>query len=335
MRTDQYDTHRLCEILGTEVVIAERRGYRPSDIDCLMPGDIIPAHDPSCPFCPGNEGINCHVITRVGEIVRSNGKTDLDWVARLVTNQHGVLDKSGKREYGVTDVLIFSRYHNWKLENDPIGFAVGLEMVKTRLGMSRRDKHLRQALFFVNSPDKCSGASLVHPHAQIYTMGRLFPDTERILARNRFQGCRYCRMMEKSERIIAQSNHFVATCPNAGIEGEVWVLPKEHIASIEEIDQAQIRELGQLACETLMRVRLVMGDVPYNVGMLSPPFRVTLKSPRQCGNKWHMMLRITPRRNTGGLELYSGLQISAIDPEKYLAALRAPDLTKVKAALAP
>ena len=128
------------------VIYAPVRGQRPHDHPFAGRGrSPSPPHEPTCPFCPGNE----HMLTSI--LAEWPGRGDGHWQARVVPNRYPVLSSEGStarsREgiyvtmqgYGHHEVIIESPRHD-----DDIA-TMSSDEVLTLLGAyHQRFLHLRQ-----------------------------------------------------------------------------------------------------------------------------------------------------------------------------------------------
>jgi UDPglucose--hexose-1-phosphate uridylyltransferase len=72
------------------VIIATERARRPDEfIRVKKAVDTVPAFDPGCPFCPGNESMSAAETYRVAD---SEG-----WQVRVVENKFPALSREGDR----------------------------------------------------------------------------------------------------------------------------------------------------------------------------------------------------------------------------------------------
>jgi len=172
-----------------------------------------------------------------------------------------------------------------------------------------------------------AGASVPHPHSQIFAIPIIPPDVSRSLvgAVNYFQKnrrCVHCDMLKwetkKKERIIYQNDSFTALAPYASkVAYEVRIFPKKHEARFEMVDQEQKSDLAEAMRAVFSRIYKNLKNPDYNFFIHTAP-------PKESGKShyhWHM--EILPRVAVwGGLELGAGIEVVKISPEETAKLLR-------------
>jgi UDPglucose--hexose-1-phosphate uridylyltransferase len=165
---------------------------------------------------------------------------------------------------------------------------------------------------------RTAGASLEHPHSQLFaTAGR----PERVQAeldRLAGDGCAACAMVAAERdrpRVVERAGGLLTLCPWASSAPfEALLLPERHQARLEEAgdDPTTAAALRGL----LARLKgAASARAPYNLVLHSAP-------PGVEDFHWH--LHLLPRLTTfGGFELGTGIVINVVDPDRAAEALRA------------
>ena len=159
------------------VIIAKGRSGRPSDLARgSEPQARLPAFDPNCPFCPGNEAQTPPEVfaLRDGGLRNSPG-----WSVRVVPNKFAALRPGGsdvlrsegiysaRDGFGAHEVIIESPDHHKDLwEMDTAHVEGVIEAYRQRYLAFEVAESLRHVLIFRNHGAK-AGTSLVHPHTQL------------------------------------------------------------------------------------------------------------------------------------------------------------------------
>jgi UDPglucose--hexose-1-phosphate uridylyltransferase len=182
---------------------------------------------------------------------------------------------------------------------------------------AHRDRELGAVLIIVNQ-GRTAGASLEHPHSQVFaTVGR--PD--RVVAElDRLTGdaCAACATVaaeRDGSRLVGRTGDLLTICPWASAAPfEALLLPQQHRSRFE--DGPDDLAVATALRELLRRFRGVAGShAPYNLVLHSAP-------PGVEDFHWH--LHLFPRLTTyGGFELGTGVVINVVDPDRAAAALRA------------
>ena len=121
------------------------------------------------------------------------------------------------------------------------------------------------------------------------------------------------------ERIVAQTERFVALCPYASrFAYEVWIVPRRHQPRYEDIEPGEIGELSRLVREMIGCIERTIGQVAYNYFLHTQPFDM----PAYDHYHWH--IEIIPRlTKVAGFEWSTGCFINPYAPESAAAHLRA------------
>ena len=314
------------------VIIASHRAKRPNEF--AQPGTRktppLPAHDPACPFCPGNEGPD--------ELFRLAGD-DQEWRLRVVTNKYPALSPHGQRDrtidgiyrampaVGRHEVIIEHRDHHLATAQlAPDEIASILQVYRSRYATVRKDPRIEAIIIFKNHGER-AGTSLRHPHSQLAATP-IVPNEIRRRAEEavRFYDdtgeCIFCHTLRQElaarERIIVEREHVVAFVPYAAISPfHIWVFPRRHTSSFEQIRDVEITDLAHV-------LRLVLAKLHYGLG--DPDYNYVVRSiPTYDGQTsyFHWYLSIIPRvSRTAGFELGSGMFINPTRPEESAHFLR-------------
>jgi UDPglucose--hexose-1-phosphate uridylyltransferase len=314
------------------VIIAKERARRPDEfVRARKETDDIPAFDPRCPFCPGNEAMSAAETYRVED---SEG-----WRVRVIGNKYPALSQEGdriRRIDGVFRSMSGVGFHEVVVENrrhdlSPALYTVDqmktvLEAYRQRYVQMRNDPRVEAIIIFKNHGES-AGTSLVHPHSQIAatpivpTQIRHRMD-EAIRFFDETGECVFCTTLRREladrARIIARTDSFVAFIPYAALSPfHLWIFPTRHSSSFEETGEDEITDLAST-------LRTVLGKLYY--GLNDPDYNFSIRSiPAREGQReyFHWYLTIIPRIvRTAGFEIGSGMYINTTLPEESAAFLR-------------
>jgi UDPglucose--hexose-1-phosphate uridylyltransferase len=315
------------------VVIASDRTKRPDDYveaqTPVIPKDQ-PAHDPTCPFCPGNEELDL-------EVARTPSADP--WQTRVVYNKYPALSTEGKLSrtfngvhrlitgVGHHEVVIDHPLHNTTLAlMTPQDIKAVLETFYERGWSIRSDSRIEQIIYFKNHGER-AGASLKHPHSQIIGLPVVPTDIRHRIeeARRYFDDngeCVFCVMMrdelEKKARLVTQSEHFVAFVLYAAPSPfHTWIVPRQHSVSFLYSQSDQLEDLASILQDVMRRLFIGLQDPAYNLIIRSAPVK-------EISNDYlHWYVTVVPRvSRTAGFELGSGMFINPSLPEECAAFLR-------------
>ncbi|MFA5356521.1 MAG: galactose-1-phosphate uridylyltransferase [Candidatus Omnitrophota bacterium] len=291
----------------------------------------------TCPFCPGNETMTPPEI----EVFRdpSTQPNTPGWQVRVVSNKfpalqiEGELDRRGLGIYdisngiGAHEVLIDSPYHNKDL-TDLLDHEIEqvITMACRRSLDLAKDKRFKYILIFKNF-GASAGASLEHPHTQIIALPMVPKNVMEELkgSKNYYEyreRCLFCDIIKQElrekERVILENKNFLAFCPYVSrFPFETWIIPKKHNSYFCHMQIDEIPDLASILKQTLIRLKKVFSNLPYNFVLHSAP--VTNEDGIEYYH-WHieMMPKLT---RVAGFEWGSGFYIVLTPPElaaKYL-----------------
>jgi len=313
---------------GCWVAITVGRAARPE----AFLADAGPVRGPlGCPFCAGNE----HMTPPEVWADREPG-SDPDgpgWRVRVVPNKFpafaGPPNPSGPGQNGglyramptagVHEVVIHSPDHTATLADLPEPALVRVLAAWRQRLASHRGGPFGAVVVIVNQ-GRTAGASLEHPHSQVFaTAGR----PERVKAeldRLAGSGCAACALVDAERdgpRVVDRSGGLLTVCPWASAAPfEALVLPERHRPRFDEAAGGTDPALAAALRGLLRRLPgAAAARAPYNLVLHSAP-------PGTDDFHWH--LHLLPRLTTyGGFELGTGIVINVVDPDRAAAALRA------------
>lgn len=325
---------RFDETTGDWVVFAPSRNRRPHHAPALpMTTAGTSTSTSNCPFCPGNERLTPPEIY-------AERPNDGDWSVRVVPNKFPALriEEADRRQSdqfgfqsmggcGAHEVIIESPNHSVLLSDQPEGqIERVLHAAQVRYLDLMQDHRFQSVIIFKNHGER-AGTSLEHPHWQLIATPvvphqlRLKHD-EAAQFFDRTGCCLYCviadRELAARERIILQSDHFVAICPYASRSPfETWILPRRHQSSFGAAQPYELTALAQTLKIMLSSLCKVLENPDFNLAIDT--------APRGDEDKeyflWH--IRIVPRLSTpAGFEMGSGMSINTVLPEEASKFLR-------------
>ncbi len=314
------------------VIIATERAKRPDQFGHNSKPEIdVPDFEATCPFCPGNEAMAAHERFSY----RENGI----WQLRVVPNKFPALAETGEslrkikgiftsmNGIGIHDVVIEHQRHNATLTD--ISQEELLRIFKAyveRYKQIKEDPRIESILIFRNH-GKSAGTSLIHPHSQIVALP-VVPHQirDRMDTAMRYFDthgeCIFCKTMQEElasgARILLETPHFVSFIPYAALSPfHIWIFPKRHESSFDNISQEELVDLG-INLQTVLK--------KLKKGLQNPDYNITIRPiPTHDRNSeyYHWYLAIVPRLTVAaGFELGSGMYISPAIPEESAKYLR-------------
>ena len=293
---------------GAWTVIAPRRGARPHDAT---------HHDTAgadCPFCEGHEGLT---PPEVDAFRPGGGAPDTPgWTVRVVPNKFPVFE-------GGHEVVVHSPRHDRPLYAQPLAeVADVVAMYQRRIAALCAGG--AAAVTVILNHGRAAGASLAHPHSQIFATPIVPPvlvDELEQFARYqvKYARCLLCDMLaailDEGSRVVFDEP-LVAWTPDASRwPYELRLAPRAHQADFLDADPAAVAAAFKRA---LTAVAAATADAPLNAWLHTVPCAAPGDGP-----PFHWHLEIAPRLTTAaGFELGTGIGVDPVDPREAAARLR-------------
>ncbi len=319
------------------IIVAPERALKAEQFVNIEKRPKLPAHDPNCVFCTGNEyrtPPEVFAIREEGTLPDTPG-----WLLRVIPNKFPAVTPEGStnrrvdRIYrsmdglGHHEVVDETPMHDFTLGTMPIQTVERIIRVyRERYMELMKDNRIAMVIIFRNQGEK-AGASQPHPHSQIIAIP-IVP----LWVRNRTDRARYyydengkcifCKILfeelMESERVVIDESSFLVFEPYAS-KGpfETWILPKRHSASFGSITDEEVAELSGVVSRLMKKFHEGLGDPDYNLIIHSAP-KEDAYAPY-----YHWYIELRPHLTTpAGFEMGSGIYINIALPEKTAAILR-------------
>lgn len=318
-------------ITGDWVVIAPERAKRPQDF--VIPKSVTVSDKKKCPFCIDSEGYNSNEKIR-GTATKNVYVIENKYPAFVDKEDESSLrsfypEKGFYRErpsVGKHEVVVL-KDHDTPLPHLTNEVAIELfEVIRDRY-ISIHEKQDVASIMPIYNHGAESGASIDHPHAQIFASGVIANTVGKEMAgANRYYGingnCVFCdtiqhELKEKS-RVVYQNKNFLATTFYAArFPFETWIYPKNHESEFEKTSKESMKDFVDCLMETLRKLDKTLENPPFNL------YIHTLPTIEQNSESFHWHLEIIPRvSNFGGFELGSEVIIDVMAPEDAAEYLR-------------
>lgn len=289
------DDIRVDPLSGHHVIVVPDRQARPN-----LPGSGDPSGS-ACPFCVGGR--------------EAPDPYDVRWFP----NRWPSLGE------GRAEVVLFSPDHDASLGTlapEQVRRVVDLWADRTEALGARDD--VEYVLVFENR-GAAIGATIPHPHGQIYAFGEVPPTVIGEFARADARGaCTLCEA-NPGDRLVAHVGEWQAWIPAASAHPYGLVLaPRRHVGSLPEATDTVRQDLADLLGSVLGGLdRLFDEATPYMLWIHQRPAAAG-------GWPWaHLHVEIVPFRRAPGVnryvaaaELGSGIFINSVDPVTAATALR-------------
>ena len=307
---------------GSWTVIAPRRGARPHDGAARRDAaDDAPAAPPAeCPFCEGHEGLT---PPELDALRPAGGAPDTPgWTVRVVPNKYPVFA-------GGHEVIVHSPDHDRPLHTQPLAEVTDvIAMYQRRIAALCSGG--AAAVTVILNHGRAAGASLSHPHSQVFAT----PIVPPVLTSELEQFARYqvkygrCLLCDVLGATLDEGSRVVFDGPLVAITPEAsrWpyelrLAPRAHQADFLQADPRAVAGALQRA---LTALAAVTDDGPLNAWLHTTPCRA---ADGDAEPPFHWHFEIAPRLTTlAGFELGSGIGVDQLEPREAAVRLRAVSL---------
>lgn len=296
-------TLRRNALSGKWTAITAARGARPSDL-----GDSSAV----CPFCEGNESLTPPEL----DAFRHEGSAPdtPGWQVRVVPNKYPALAPPGGRH----EVIVHSPDHTNDLERLSLERVTDVvRMYQRRLAASEAAGDAAATIILNRGRE--AGASLAHPHSQLFGTPIVPPllqaERERFAAYERDEGgCLLCALWRRAHERLVFEDDLVAWTPDASRFGyELWLAPREHE---ESFGRAAAPVVAGALQRALRALDAVTGNSALNYWLHTAPF--------VDHRHYHWHIEIAPKTAVlAGFELGTDITVNVVDPLEAAALLRA------------
>lgn len=187
------------------------------------------------------------------------------------------------RSFGVCEVVVYTKDHNTALPGMPLKQIEKLIQmwIDRTVELSKHD--FVKYVFIFENRGKEVGASLPHPHGQIYAFPFLPKRIQvKIEAMEKWykekKQCAICQIvdneLEKEQRIVYETKSFIALVPfYARFPFEVHIYPKRHVSAIYEFSNEEQTDFAKmLKVVTSKYDKLFDQEFPYMMMFFQKPF---------------------------------------------------------------
>lgn len=239
----------------------------------------------------------------------------------------GLIDATPPAEgqaYGRCEVVVYSPQATGTLgdfSTDRV--ALILQAVGDRVAKILADPRISAVVPFENR-GAFIGATLPHPHGQIYALADLPPvfarQAEGFAALDRPL---HRMLASRTDLVVAEDAHCLTVCPEfSRYPYETWVVPKAHVANPLALDDAALSATARALRDQVRRFDALFGaETPYVMWHAVPPRGAE-------GWPWHVQFWPLQRgpgkwKYLASVEQITGLYLLDVPPEAAARTLRA------------
>lgn len=268
------------------------------------------------------------------------GKNDIKyWWVMIFPNKYPVVSYSNvcptQEKYGIYEKtdgvgfqeVVVTRDHNRhfaKMTKNEI--EVLIEAYVARFQALCNEECVEYVLI-IHNQGLASGASVPHPHSQIFAIPLVPPDVTSSIEGSRkyfhkYKKCVHCDMLyydlKEKRRVIFENKHFAIISPYASrVAFETRIYPKLHESRFEVIDVEQRQDLADAMKFIFSKFDKNLKKPDYNMVIHTAPPKA------RDAEHYHWHVEILPRVGIwGGLELGAGIEVVKVAPEEAAKILR-------------
>lgn len=285
---------------GRDVIVAAGRAARPTT---FASSNDDGASVGECPFCPGNESMTPPEVARVGR----GDAGEPGWQARAFPNLYPIVETH--------EVVVLAPDHRSFAQLDDDEAVAVLRLLRDRV-RTHLDAGHEYSVAIVNHL-RAAGASIAHPHAQVFALDRVPEAVAAAVARVRDAGVDLVvDDAGPEELVVAREGAVTVWCPHAS--ASPYQLRIAHTGTGARFDQADDDVVAAVAValrDALAGLRNALGDAPYNL--------VVYTAPRDA-TTFHWYVEVVPRISViAGFEQATGIFVNTVPPDQAAALLRA------------
>jgi UDPglucose--hexose-1-phosphate uridylyltransferase len=293
---------------GRDVIVAAGRAARPTT---FAVEDADDTGTTECPFCPGAEAKTPPEVARIG-----GGEPDgPGWSVRAFPNLYPIVEAH--------EVVVLAPDHRSFAALDDSEATAVLRVLRDRVHAHLAAGHV-YGVAIVNHL-KAAGASIAHPHAQVFALDVVPRAVEEAVTRVRAAGIDLVAADSASEELLVSRQHATTTwCPYASASPyQLRLAHDDAAARFDLTDDAVLDAVAITLRHALRRLRDALGDVPYNVVVHTAP-----RGSDAAAEHFHWYVEAIPRISVpAGFEQATGILVNTVPPDQAAETLRGVVLT--------
>lgn len=275
-----------------------------------------------------------------GMVRKTTDRENKDWRLVVLENKNPVVANKKKiskiNRHGLFSImegighadLVITRDHDKNFPKLAKREAVHvLEAMRDRYLMLSNEKNLAYISIFHNW-GPTAGASVYHPHYQMFAIPVLPPDIQHSLngsARyyKAHKTCVHCAMIQwekkQKKRIVFENDEAIAFAPFVSRNPfEMRVFPKHHQPYFENAFDEELAGVSEVLQNVLGLIEKKLDDPDYNFFIHTAPVR---EKNRYSHYHWHV--EIYPKLSRfGGFEFSTGIEVNIFDPDMVAKILK-------------
>ena len=321
---------RFDRLTGQWVLVSPARNSRPGGL-AVAAGSDTSAGEPVCPLCPGGPELPWPYDVAVFDNRFPSLSVDAPHVSGSVLSSSS----------GRCQVVVYTSDHHGTLASlSPAQLLRVLAVWRDRSAALWDEGH--QCVMAFENRGAAVGATLTHPHGQIFAVDHLPPTTVVKAAahhahREQEQTCLGCTLLDEdlaSTRLIAENDSFVAAVPYAARwPYEVQIRARRHgLGRLPHLTDVELRDLAAVLRASIDRLDGLFGfEMPLMMAVQEAP--ATFAGDAGGEPDWHLHIELLPPHRSAerlkvraSSETVLGLFINDTLPEESAMRLRSVEV---------
>lgn len=216
--------------------------------------------------------------------------------------------------YGFCELVVYTDEHNGRFYKLPIESIMDIFQAWNQATKEYSTKeNINYVLPFENYGIDV-GASLIHPHGQIYAFSivpeKINKEIERIIdyqkKNNECMSCTYIRTeIEQKERIIFEDDNLIVLIPYyARYAYDIYIYPKRHMNFLFQATQRELESFAQILRALIITLNTYFNkEISYSLSLIQAPLKKADKA------SFHMYFKLhTPQRNEKSLKILGAVE---------------------------
>ncbi len=262
-----------------------------------------------CPFCEGSEEVPIfEKIMRLPNKFPSLSQ-DLECQRYKVNDFHEKITG-----YGKCEVVVYTKNHEGKFSDLSNGEILSIfeNWIQATKEISS-DQHIKYILPFENY-GKDVGASLHHPHGQIYAFPFIPSDVKKELEslaeyQSEKKSCLICDILKQEllerDRVVIENDYIVAIVPfYAKYSYDLYIYPKRHHSFLHQSTRRELEAYVEFVPQAIKALNSILKqEVSYSLSLHQQAVN------SKGSSNFHFYFKLhTPQRNSKSLKLLGAVE---------------------------
>jgi UDPglucose--hexose-1-phosphate uridylyltransferase len=294
----------------------------------------------TCPFCPGNEHLTPKSIREYkgGDgswLIRCFPAKSPVFVIEAAENKRaeGLYDKMDN--VGAHEIIVENRSHTKTMSSfTDEELLLLLEVYMERISDLKKDKRFKSVQIFKNHGE-LAGSHMFHPHSHLLATPMMAArlELEVLNSKNYYQQKERCLLcdiinqeIKQNKRVVSMNSYFVALCPFASrFPFEVWILPRLHSESFEQIHGNDIKfGLANIVLDIMKRIEKLTNSYTLVIHTSPNVYKTDFqKETLQISEYFHWHIEILPMdQKSSKYKREDEFYVTSVTPEEAAKTLK-------------